>query len=132
MNSKQFKALTNNDLGPLRANIVRLLEELTKLSHTLLEGELIMRGTVYEMKRKCGGKNCVCVTEGKLHGSMVLSWSEEGKTRLKTLPEADIANYRKLTNRYREFRKVRRRVEKVFDAMLKLIDRTEAKRSKEP
>ena len=120
------------DISPLRVNFVRFFDELQKLSHALLDGEPMMRGTVYEMKRKCGGAHCVCVTEGKLHATLVISWSEEGKTRLKTLSNLDVEDYRRMSRRYKEFRKVRRRVDKVFQEMIQLIDRVEIKRRKEP
>lgn len=132
MNNKQFKRITDFDLSPLRMNFMRLQDEAQKLVHSLLEGELLMRGTVYEMKRKCGGSNCICVTEGKLHATMVISWSKDGKTKLKVLSEPEIDEYRRMTDRYRKFRTVRKRFEKVCNEMLKMIDRIESKRRQEP
>ncbi len=132
VNNKQFKIIGGGDLSPLRKSLVRLREESGKLLDSLLEGELLMRGTVYEMKRKCGGANCICATEGKLHATMVISWSEEGKTRLKVLPELKIDDYRRMTARNREFRKLRKRFEKVCQEMMKIIDRVETKRRKAP
>ena len=41
----------------------------------------LVKGNVYEMARKCGKPSCAC-TRGELHRSMVLSWSQRGKTQL--------------------------------------------------
>lgn len=132
MVNTQFKNLKHSDLSLLRAQFVRLLDEARGLGQKLMEDRPLMRGTVYEMKRKCGGTNCVCVTEGKLHAAMVITWSENGKTRLKGLPELDVGDYRRLTECYREFKQVRKRMEKVFSEASKLIDRVEKKKRREP
>lgn len=131
MTSTQFKKIKHSDLTLLRTQFVHLMEETGKLGQKLMEDEPLMRGTVYEMKRKCGGKNCVCVTEGKLHATMVITWSENGKTRMKSLPELDVADYQRLTDRYRDFRQVRKRIEKIFSEVFKLLNRAEAKRMRE-
>ena len=132
LNNKQLKKLMHTDLGPIRRKFVQSLAELQRLSHAILEGERIMRGTVYEMKRKCGGANFICVTEGKLHATMVISWSEEGKTRIKTLSDSDIDDYVCMSRKYKEFRQIRRHIEKIFQSLLNQIDLIETKRRKEP
>ena len=45
----------------------------------------LVKGNVYELARKCGKPNCIC-TRGELHRSMVLTWSEKGKSRLLSIP----------------------------------------------
>ena len=41
----------------------------------------VMKGTVYELKRKCGKPGCKCA-QGELHARMVVSASEGGKTQI--------------------------------------------------
>jgi len=116
----------------LRLDLARFIEDLRILSQPLLQGDPLMRGTVYELKRKCGATNCVCLTEGKLHATTVISWSEAGKTRLKVLDASNVEDYRRMTMRYKDVRKIRRRIEKVFQEILRLVDRVEKKRRKKP
>ena len=50
-----------------------------------IERSALVKGNVYELSRKYGKPSCACA-EGQLHRSMVLSWSDQGKTRLMTIP----------------------------------------------
>lgn len=77
----------------------------------LLPLRQLLKGSVYELKTRCGKPSCHCASPGgPLHSSTVLSWSGRGKTRLRTLPEAAEANL---------FRSLIRG--KRFNAWLKLI-----------
>ena len=40
-----------------------------------------MKGSVYTLRRKCGKATCACA-RGALHETVVVSWSEAGRTRL--------------------------------------------------
>ena len=68
----------------------------------------LVKGSVYELKTRCGKPTCHCASEeGPLHSSTVLSWSEHAKTRLRTLPPGERARFRQLTENYRRFRQAR-------------------------
>ncbi len=45
---------------------------------------MMLRGTLYTFRRKCGNKNYRC-HRGELHESLALSYSVKGRTRLITL-----------------------------------------------
>jgi hypothetical protein len=53
----------------------------------------------------------------------VLSWSERGKTRLRTLPAGDTTHLRHLAENYRRFRQDRAALVKLHDQILVAIDR---------
>jgi hypothetical protein len=55
----------------------------------------------------------------------VLSWSEHGKTRLRTLPPGERARYQQLTENYRRFRQGRAALVKLQRRMLATIDQLE-------
>jgi hypothetical protein len=55
----------------------------------------------------------------------VLSWSERGKTRLRTLPPGERARLRRLTENYRRFRQARAALVKLHRRMLATLDRLE-------
>lgn len=65
--------------------------------------ELLLRGTLYTFRRKCGNENCRC-RRGELHESPALSYSVGGRTRLITLKEEDVPRVRKALERYKRAR----------------------------
>lgn len=62
---------------------------------------LMLRGTLYTFRRKCGNPNCRC-HRGELHESPALSYSVKGRTRLITLSDADIPRVERALERYRK------------------------------
>ena len=55
----------------------------------------------------------------------MLSWSERGKTRLRTLPPSDTAHLRHLAENHRRFRQDRAALVKLHRQILLAIDRLE-------
>ena len=91
----------------------------------------LVKGNVYEMARKCGKPSCAC-TRGELHRSMVLSWSERGKTRLFSIPPDRLAEVREKSEEYLRFRRTRARVSEIGKGMVALLDRIEKLRREAP
>ena len=118
-------------LSRLRQGVRDSHEESGRLLSTLLEREPMVRGTVYELRRKCGKPGCSCAT-GEPHASLALTWSEEGRTRIRTVPPDRAEQLRLLTERYRRFRKARARLVKLQKQMMERIDRLETARRQEP
>ena len=84
-----------------------------------------------EQRRKCGKLACRCAT-GKPHVSMMLRRSEQGRTKLMTIPSGELKDLRVLTERYQKFRRARARLGRIYKTMVKLIDQLEEARRKEP
>ena len=85
----------------LRQTLRTLLADYQQRLDDLLPLRQLLKGSVYELKTRCGKPSCHCaVPEGPLHSSTVLSWSERGKTRLRTLPAGDTAPLRHLAGVY--------------------------------
>ena len=74
-----------------------------------------IRGTVVTQRRRCGKANCRCTTEGALHESVVLSYSEHSRTHVVMLPPDEVEAVRAATERYRT---ARRRLEEEANAGL--------------
>jgi len=89
-----------------------------------------MRGTVYEQKRKCGKPGCRCAT-GEPHSSMILSRSEQGRTKLAVIPSGHLKDFQVLTERYQRFRRARARLGQIYKTMVSLIDQLEESRRRE-
>ena len=91
----------------------------------------LVKGNVYEMARKCGKRPCPC-TRGRLHRTWVLSWSEQGKTRLLSIPAGRLAELQEKSVDYLHFRRARVRVSKSYREILALLDRIEKLRREAP
>lgn len=61
----------------------------------------VVRGSVVTHRRRCGKATCRCADGEQLHESMVLSYTEGGRTRFLMLPAADVAAVQAATARYR-------------------------------
>jgi hypothetical protein len=106
-------------LNSLRADHQRQLEELLPLRQ-------LVKGSVYQLNTRCGKPSCHCASEqGPLHSATVLSWSEQGRTRLRTLPPGARARFQQWTENYRRFRQARAALVKLQRRMLTALDQLE-------
>ena len=125
---------TNKDreeLSRLRSALQRRLTDLRRIVQVVLGRSPLVKGNVYELARKCGKPNCLC-TRGRLHRSMVLTWSERGKSRLLSIPSERVAELKKKSEEYLRFRRARARVTEIHREILTLMDRIEKLRREEP
>ena len=110
----------------LRLALKSLLAEHQRRLDELLPLRELVKGSVYQLQTRCGKPSCHCASEeGPLHSSTVLSWSEHGKTRLRTLPSGERARFQRLTEAYRSFRRARTALVKLQRRMLATIDQLE-------
>jgi hypothetical protein len=114
----------------LRHSLVQLLDEMRGLIEPFFSDRPVMKGTVYELKRKCGKPGCKCA-QGELHARMVVSASEGGKTRLRAIPRGFLVDTQQRVRRYQELRRARARVVEIHRQILKLIDEMEGMRREE-
>jgi hypothetical protein len=90
----------------------------------------VIKGTVYELKRRCGKPGCKCA-RGELHARMVVSASEGGKTRLQVIPPGFLVEVQAKVRRYQELRRARARLGEIYREMLKVMDQLEGMRREE-
>lgn len=110
----------------LRLALKSLLAHSQRQLDVLLPLRQLVKGSVYQLRTRCGKPSCHCASdEGPLHSSTVLSWSDHGKTRLRTLPAGQRARFRQLTESYRRFRQARATLVKLQRRMLATIDQLE-------
>lgn len=126
MQSKEKQSLSR-----LRQELRRLLEELEDSVEVVFGRGPLVKGSVYEMARKCGKPTCAC-TRGQLHKSLVLSWSHQGRTRLKSIPAERLQELRRKSEEYLRFRRARAQITVTCKQMLSVIDRIETLRREEP
>ncbi len=64
---------------------------------------LVVRGTLYTFRRRCGNKNCRC-QRGEPHESPALAYSVGGRMRILTLRPEDVPEVKKALERYKKER----------------------------
>lgn len=110
----------------LRQSLKSLLDDYQRRLDSLLPLRQLVKGSVYDLHTRCGKPSCHCASDqGPLHTATVISWSEHGKTRLRTLPPGELSHFRQLAQNYRRFRQTRALLVKLHHKILAHIDRLE-------
>jgi hypothetical protein len=117
-------------MSRLRQSLFRLAGEIQGLLKPFFSDRPVTKGTVYELKRRCGKPGCKC-SRGELHARMVLSASEGGKTRLQVIPHGFLGEVQEKVRRYQELRRVRARLGEIYREMLRMMDEMERVRREE-
>ena len=125
------KEKDREELSRLRSALQGHLTDLEHVLEVVFGRSPLVKGNVYELARKCGKANCIC-TRGQLHRSMVLTWSEKGKSRLLSIPSERVAEVKKKSEAYLRFRRARARVTEIHRKILAVMDRIEDLRREEP
>ena len=118
-------------LSRLRQDLRRLVVELESSIEAVFGRGPHVKGTVYEMARKCGKPSCACA-QGELHRSTVLSWSHRGKTRLMSVSPERLIELRGKSEKYQRIRGARAKVAAIGKKMLAAIDQIERIRREDP
>ncbi len=118
-------------LSRLRVELRQLLERLWKTLEVAFARTPLVKGNVYEIARRCGTPNCSC-TRGRLHRSMVLTWSEQGRSRMRSVPRARVAELRQKSEAYLRFRRARAEVSVLHKKILAVLDQIQELRREEP
>ena len=118
------------EFSRLRQSLLHLVEEIKRVIEPFFSNRPVIKGTVYELKRRCGKPGCRCA-RGELHGRMVVSASEGGKTRLRVIPQGLLLEVQTKVGRYQEHRRARARLGELYRKMLRVIDEMEAMRREE-
>jgi len=111
----------------LRQSLVRLAGEVGELIESFLSHQPVVKGSVYELKRKCGKPGCKCA-QGELHARMVVSASEKGRTILQVIPHGFLVEVERKVRRYQELRRARAKLVEIHRQMLRVMDEMEGMR----
>ncbi len=115
VNSPKSAPLSGGDASRQRQLLDRLSVEYARHARELLRLRESINGSVYEIHTRCGNATCHCAKpDGVRHPATVLSWSEDGKTRI-----------RRLTENYRRLRQSRASLVKLHREILAAVDRLE-------
>jgi len=114
----------------LRQSLLHLAGEVQRVVEPVFSDQPVIKGTVYELKRRCGKPGCRCA-RGQLHTRMVLSASEGGKTRLRVIPKGFLVEVKRKADHYQELRRARARLGELYRKILTVIDSMEQMRREE-
>ena len=114
----------------LQQTLRQLAGGMPQLIEPVLLDRPVIKGSVYEIKRRCGKPGCKCA-RGELHKTMVLSTSEQGRTKLRTIPRGNLTDVRQRVTAYKQIRRIRARLVKTHEKMIEIIDEIEALRREE-
>jgi len=112
------------DVPALRKRIWSAYKRVRPLLFEMLRIRTFLRGSVYELKTRCGQASCVCM-RGQLHRRWVLTESVGGRKRLRVLPQDEMELWRRRAEDYREFRRKRAEIVKIVGRMLSDLDAVE-------
>ena len=121
---------TNPDkkkFSQLRQSLGRLANEIRQIVEPFFSDKPVIKGSVYELKTKCGKPGCKCA-KGELHHRMVVSASEKGKTKLRAIPHGFLVGVQTKVRCYQQLRRARVRLIEVHKKMLQVMDEMEAMR----
>ena len=124
---------TNSDkkkFSQLRQSLGRLANEIRQVIEPFFSDTPVTKGSVYELKTRCGKPGCKCA-HGELHRRMVVSASERGKTKLRVIPRGSLVEVENKVRRYQKLRRARVRLIEVHKKILQLMDEMEAMRREE-
>jgi len=117
----------------LRQSLCRLRDETGRLLDVFLGRDPLVRGSVYELRTKCGKSGCACARRGRLHSCTAITWrSVGGRKRLRSLSPKEKLELTRLTENYRRFRRARAQFVELHGKLLEVIDQLDVARRREP
>lgn len=107
-------------------HIAKLAQQHQARVKELLETEQMIRGSFGTAYRKCGKPSCWCA-EGAGHPVTRMTWTEQARSRTKTIPAEEVAWVEAMTDNYKRFRKNRQALRALERKINAAIDEFEAK-----
>jgi len=83
---------------------MNLQDEKRKVLEKIHSLDNVIRGSIYELKGKCGKPNCYCAKTKRRHKSLMLSFSYKGKTKLVPIRKEQIPAIKVRMNDYKQLK----------------------------
>jgi hypothetical protein len=129
---REATATSDEVASRLRQSLARLREETAHLLEVFMRREPVVRGSVYELRRKCGKASCACASGEALHATKVISWSSDGRKHLRALSPREQLDMAHLVSGHRRLRRARARLVELQAEILVVVDKLESLRRREP
>ena len=102
-------------------NMQVLEKERQEVLSELFSMKKMVWGSFCLIHVKCGKAYCQCA-KGKLHPHQRMSWRENGKSISRAVPKEEHAWIEEMTENYRRFKELRRRLNAINEEMNALLD----------
>ena len=99
-------------MNKLKTEKVKLIPKIRSLDN-------IIKGSIYEMKRFCGKKNCKCMKTNIPHKSLFLSFRYNNRTNLIPIKKKQMTEIKKKIRNYKELKKTIDRLAMINSNLLK-------------
>ena len=116
--------MSSKKKNKIKKNIRDLEKERQQVLKELLNSKQLLRGSVATVYTKCGRENCWC-KDGKGHPHTRITWSEKAKGYTRKVPKNEMSWIKKVTENYRNFRSLRRRLKELEASIKELQDKLE-------
>ena len=116
--------MSSKKMQRTRKDLQRAEQERSQILSELLRMESLLRGSYALIHTKCGRDNCWC-KDGKGHPHSRITWCQKGQGFTRKVPPDQIAWVREVTENYRNFRALRRRLLRLQADSKKLLDQIE-------
>ena len=83
---------------------LNLDEQKTKTLEIIKSLDNVIKGSIIEMKRFCGKKNCKCAKTKITHKSLFLSFRYKGKTKMIPIKKEQILEIKARISNYKELK----------------------------
>jgi hypothetical protein len=120
-------AVSSADAASRQRQILReLAADYGRQLCQVLQVRQLLKGSVYQLRTRCGHPSCHCTKpHGQRHSATVLSWSEAGRTRIRSIPASERARVRQWAEQYRRLRQARVAMGRLHQQILRAVDRLE-------
>ena len=108
----------SNPTGKVRT----LQQKVQDLLQVVERGEGLVAGSLYAARTRCGRQACKCMASDYRHVNRCLSFTQQGKSRTRTIPDALAEHVEAKTDAYRHARATRRIIARTAAELLKDID----------
>ena len=88
----------------------------------ILSIDLMVPGSYGRVYCRCGRPNCWC-SSGKGHPYRRITFSEDGKSRTKSISEKNTGWIKKVTQNYRDFKEGQKKIKEYDTCLIKLLDK---------
>ena len=116
--------MSSKKMQRTRKDLQRAEQERSRILSELLRVESMLRGSYALIYTKCGKDNCWC-KDGKGHPHSRITWCQKGQGVTRKVPPDQIAWVREVTENYRNFRSLRRRLLRLQADSKKFLDQIE-------
>lgn len=105
-------------------------ELLEELERGLSDHEEFLDAYLYTSRTRCGRPTCKCMSTDYRHENNCVSFTEEGRSRTRTVEHGQLDDVQDFTSSYRTVRKLRARLISKHKEVISSIDREIEKRLK--